>query len=182
MTRDQNQSVVLVAWPGPATPDVDRVPMMLLKEILNGQSGRLFDSLRNKRSLCYNTGTMSTAGFGQGMFLGYVLTAPESEQQALEALITVLREMAADPAGEGEFERARAKLLGNLLISNQANSARVSRTDRDLILGRNANDLESLLQHITSCRPEEVQTLAGKLFDRKGRFQVILGPEGSKSK
>ncbi|MBU8871119.1 MAG: insulinase family protein [Gemmatimonadales bacterium] len=176
ITREQNQSVVLVAWPGPATPNEDRVPLMLLKEILNGQSGRLFDSLRNKQSLCYNTGTMSTAGFGQGMFLGYVLTAPESEQQALGALIEVLQGLAAGPAELAEFERARAKLLGNLLISSQANSARVSRTDRDFIHGRGTNNLDKLLRHIETCQPEEVQTVAEKIFGREGRFQVILGP------
>ena len=61
MTRQQNQSVVLVAWPGPMDTETDRVPLMLLKEVLNGQSGRLFETLRNRQSLCYNTGTMSTA-------------------------------------------------------------------------------------------------------------------------
>ena len=56
-----------------------------MKEVLNGQSGRLFESLRNRRSLCYNTGTLSTSGFGQGMFVGYVLTAPESAAEARQA-------------------------------------------------------------------------------------------------
>ena len=101
--RQQNQSVVLTAWPGPATPDEDRVPLLLLKEILNGQSGRLFEHLRNRNSLCYNTGAINTAGFGQGMFLGYVLTAPESQQEALEALVQVLRSAADDPARGGEI-------------------------------------------------------------------------------
>jgi zinc protease len=176
ISREQNQSVVLAAWPGPATPDVDRVPLILLKEILNGQSGRLFDALRNKRSLCYNTGTISTAGYGQGMFVGYVLTAPESEEAALDELLAVLRGMASNPAHGEEFERARAKLLGNLTISSQANSSRVSRTDRDLIYGRGANDLDGLLQSISACTPGEIQALAGKLFAGENRFQVVLGP------
>ena len=176
LCRDQNQSVVLAAWPGPSTPDEDRVPMTLLKEVLNGQSGRLFDYLRNKHSLCYSTGTMSTSGFGQGMFLGYVMTAPESEEQALEAMIKVLKGMSDDPAHGAEFERARTKLLGNLLISSQANSARVSRTDRDLVLGRGPNDLDKLLADIATCTPEEVQALASKMFDPGSRFQVVLGP------
>ena len=95
---------------------------MMLKEVLNGQSGRLFESLRNRRSLCYNTGTLSTAGFGQGMFLGYVLTAPETENEARDALVDELAEHDRNRwSPTVEFERARAKLLGNLLIGAQSN-------------------------------------------------------------
>ncbi len=71
---------------------------MLLKEVLNGQSGRLFETLRNRQSLCYNTGVMSTAGFGQGLFMGYVLTAPDTEIQARDALVAP-DEAAGDPDG-----------------------------------------------------------------------------------
>lgn len=174
--RDQNQSVVLAAWPGPRTPDEDRVALMLLKEILNGQSGRLFEQLRNRRSLCYNTGSIHTAGFAQGMFLGYVMTAPETERAALEALVATLRGAAEDPAGGEEFERARAKLLGNLMISNQSNSSRVARTDRGMLLGRDANDLEWLVRRIGACRPDEVAAVADRMIDPRGRFEVVLGP------
>ncbi len=176
MTRQQNQSIVLAAWPGPETPDQDRVPYLMLKELLNGQSGRLFEELRNRRSLCYNTGVLHTAGFAQGMFLGYVMTSPDTEQAALEELVRTLRGMAESPAGTEEFERARAKLLGNLVISNQSNSARAARSDRGLLLGRGANDLEMLLDAVAECTADQVTALADRIFDAEHRFQVVLGP------
>ena len=176
VTKKQNQSVVLVAWPGPLTPAENRVPLMLLKEVLNGQSGRLFESLRNQRSLCYNTGTLSTAGFGQGMFMGYVMTAPETENEAREALVAELCGMTDKPVPEVEFERARAKLLGNLLISAQSNGSRVGRTLRDRVYGRDPNDLEQLIEAIATCTTAEVRDVAAGTIDPERRFEVTLGP------
>jgi zinc protease len=177
MQRKQNQSVVLVAWPGPRSPHEDRVPLMLLKEILNGQSGRLFESLRNRRSLCYNTGSLSTAGFGQGMFMGYVLTAPESEQQARDALVEELVGMTATVTEAEEFAKARAKLLGNLVIQAQSNGSRIGRSLRDRIYGRDANDLDDLVGRIAACTPDEVLAVAARMIDPDSRFEVILGPQ-----
>ena len=176
LDKDQNQSVVLIGWPGPETPDQGRIPLMMLKEILNGQAGRLFESLRNRRSLCYNTGTLSTAGFGQGMFLAYVLTSPETEEDAHNALLEELALMIREPADRQEFERARAKLIGSLLISAQSNSSRVVRTGQDLLFGRPANDLPRVVEMIRTCTPQDVQEAARNLITPDRRFEVAIGP------
>jgi zinc protease len=174
--RKQNQTVVLCAWPGPRSTDEERVPLMLLRELLNGQSGRLFEQLRNRRSLCYNTGILGTAGFGQGMLVGYVLTAPETAAEARDALVAELAGMAVAPAGGAEFERARKQLLGNLRISSQSNGARVGRTLRDRVYGRGANDLESLVAAVGACTPADVVRAAAAFIDPDRRFEVTLGP------
>jgi zinc protease len=174
--KKQNQSVVLVAWPGPRTPAENRVPVIMLKEVLNGQSGRLFESLRNRRSLCYNTGTLSTAGFGQGIFMGYVLTAPDTEEAARDALVAELQGLTETLVPAEEFERARAKLLGNLLIGAQSNGARVGRSLRDRVYGRDPNDLVQLLEAVTACTAEQVRGVAETMIDPDNRFEVTLGP------
>ena len=176
MTRQQNQSVVLVAWPGPPDTETDRVPLMLLKEVLNGQSGRLFETLRNRQSLCYNTGTMSTAGFGQGLFMGYVLTAPDTAEQARQALVGEILGLRDGLVADADFERARAELLGHMLIASQSNSARTSRAARDRIYGRGANDLPKLIELVRACRPAEVREVAERMFTAADRYEVLLGP------
>jgi len=175
--RQQNQSVVLTAWPGPRDSEEHRVPLMMLREILNGQSGRLFEQLRNRRSLCYNTGVLGTAGFGQGMLVGYVLTAPETADQAREALVAELAKAAVGEADREEFERARTQLLGGLVISSQSNGSRVGRTLRDRVYGRSANNLEELVQAVRQCTPGQVREAAAAIVDPDNRFDVLLGPD-----
>lgn len=177
MERQQNQSVVLVAWPGPKDTETDRVPLMLLKEVLNGQSGRLFENLRNRQSLCYNTGLMSTAGFGQGMILGYVLTAPDTAEQARLAMVEQIIGLQNEKVTEAEFEMARAELLGHMLISSQSNASRVSRASRDRMYGRQPDDLDQVIQQVRACTTSEIRDVAQRMFTADSRFEVLLGPK-----
>ncbi|MFN2370710.1 MAG: M16 family metallopeptidase, partial [Candidatus Krumholzibacteriia bacterium] len=176
IVRRQNQAVLLVGWPGPRDADDRRVPLMLLREVLNGQSGRLFEALRNRCSLCYNTGLASTSGFGQGMLLGYVLTAPDTAQQAGELLVQQIGALRDEPVPAAEFARARTQLLGSLLIGTQGNAARTARAARARAYGRPTDDLEQVVAAIASCTPTQVQEAAAALVMPEARFEVLLGP------
>ena len=76
----------------------------------------------------------------------------------------------------GEFERARTKLIGNLLISSQANSSRVRRALRDRIYGRPANAFTELVEQIRRCTPDQVMAVAARLLDPDNRFEGRTGP------
>ncbi len=176
LQRQIAQCVLLLGWPGPRDPNEDRPARILFKEVLNGQSGRLFEELRNKRSLCYNTGVMTTAGFGQGMFLGYVLTAPDAEAEARTAMLAELARMVEVAVPVAELDRARAKIIGNLLIAGQSNYAKVSRTARNRVYGRELDDLKQLVQSLRECTPADIQAVAAKLVSPLNRFEVVVGP------
>jgi zinc protease len=177
LVRAQNQAVVLLGWPGPRSEGDDRVPLMLLRQVMGGQSGRLFEQLRNRRSLCYNAGLVSTAGFGQGLVVGYVLTAPATAEDARAALLTELLLVAREPVPADEWERARTELLGSLLIGSQANTARVARAQRDVMYGRDANDLAGLVERIGACAPDDVLAAAARYLRPESAVAVTLGPE-----
>jgi len=177
LARQMNQSVLFAAWPGPPDPETDRPALLLLQELLNGQSGRLFEALRNRRSLCYNTGLLTTSGFGQGMLAAYVLTEPDTVDEARSVLLAQLLDLAETPIPAAEFERARAKLVGNLLISTQANVARMARCAIDVLYGRGVNHTDELLEQVGACTPDEVCKTAGRYLTPAGHFEVELGPK-----
>jgi len=176
LERDVRQSVVLTAWPGPADPDTDRAALALLQSLLNGQSGRLFVELRNARSLCYASGVMITRGFAPGMIAGYVLTDPNHEDEAATALVDELGRMAHEIVGSEEFERARVRLLGNMLISLQSNNARVSRCASDVLYGRAPNNMAYYLEEIRKLQPAQVRDTAARYLGSEDRFEVRVGP------
>ncbi len=176
--RQQNQSVVLLGWHGAPNAEAHRVPLLMLREVLNGQSGRLFDQLRNRRSLCYNTGLLGTAGRSRGMLLGYVLTAPDTTEAAREAMLVEIGKMVAERVPTPEFERARTKLLGNLLISDQTQAARTGRRAGDLILERPQPGLQPLLKDIGGVTPDQVRDAAATYLRDDAYRVVILGPQG----
>ena len=112
------------------------------------------------------------------MIVGYVLTEPARAEEARDALLQELTGLIAEPATSEEFQRARTKLQGHLLISAQAQSARVRRAMRDRLYGRSANDLPDLVARIQACQSDEIATAARRWFDPARYFEVILGPDG----
>ncbi|HPF36661.1 MAG TPA: pitrilysin family protein [Candidatus Krumholzibacteria bacterium] len=176
LPKDVRQSVVLTAWRGPDGPNSDRAALALIQTLLNGQSGRLFAELRNTRSLCYASGMMVARGLAPGMLAGYVLTSPEKEAEAADALAAEIRALAHAPAPAEEFERARARLVGTLLISMQSNNARVSRCAADVLYGRAPNNLAFYLDEIRRLTPESVAETAGRYLGCDDRHEIIVGP------
>ena len=176
ITRDVRQSVVLCVWHGPLTPNDDRASLALLQQLLNGQSGRLFESLRNQRSLCFATGLQSAQGFAPGMLVGYVLTDPATEDEAATAMISELRRIADKQVPDDEFARARSQLVGNMLISRQSNSARVSRCAADVLYGRPPNNLAHFLREIRALTPMRIRETAARYLGRDEVLSVVLGP------
>ncbi|MBK9473894.1 MAG: insulinase family protein [bacterium] len=176
MTRAQNQSVVLLGWPGPFADSDDRVPLMLLRQVLNGQSGRLFERLRNRRSLCYNAGVVGTSGFGQGVLVGYVLTAPETADQARDALRQEMISLAESPVPAEEWERARSELAGGLVIGSQSNASRVSRAQRDIMYGRGTEELSDLVAQVRACTAAELLDAAARYLHADLGVDVTIGP------
>ena len=176
ITRKTRQSVVLGAWRGPDGPNSNRAALALLQSLLNGQSGRLFEALRNRRSLCYATGLQAARGFAPGMIIAYVLTDPATEEAAAAALIEELERVAAEPAPREEFERARARLVGNLLIARQSNGARVGRCAVDVLYNRPPNNQAHYVHEIGLQTPEDVRATAERYLQGNRRWEVVLGP------
>ena len=176
LVRDVRQSVVLQAWRGPEGPNTDRAALALLQKLLNGQSGRLFEALRNRRSLCYATGLQAARGFAPGMIAAYVMTDPAQEEEAAAALRRELHMLAGEVTPREEFERARAQLVGNLLIARQSNSARVSRCANDVLYGRAPNNLAHYLKEIRALTPEDIRNTAARYLGGTEALSVRLGP------
>ena len=117
-------------------------------------------------------------GFSAGSVASPVLSALVAARGLEEA--TAAWEGGASPTlappAADELRRARAKLIGNLLIANQSNSSRVARCIGDQIYGRSANDLPRLIAAIGACEPEAIRSVAERYFDPDRRYEVVVGP------
>ena len=136
----------------------------------------VIERLRNRRSLCYNAGVVGTSGFGQGLLVGYVLTAPETADQARDALRQEMISLAESPVPAEEWERARSELAGGLVIGSQANASRVSRAQRDIMYGRGTEELSDLVAQVRACAASELRDAAAKYLHADVGVDVTIGP------
>jgi predicted Zn-dependent peptidase len=85
-------------------------------------SSRLFVELRERRGLSYSTGVLTTYRTGPALFLPYLGTAPANAEAAVAGVLAEVDRLRRDPVEERELARAKAWLLGNLVMDRRTSA------------------------------------------------------------
>ena len=104
--------------------------------------GRLFEALRDRRSLAYTVLAASLQRRHAGALVTYIATSPEREDEAREQLLLELGVFAREPVSLQEHERAVNYLAGQALVSRQSTSAMLGELVDAWLLGGSLDDIE----------------------------------------
>lgn len=120
----RKQAFVLVGYEGLTREDPGLPALQLLNAILAGQGGRLFKSLREERSLAYSVSATHSAMRYGGDFMGWIETGAEKIDAAVDGLRECFADLARDGVSTSEWERARARMVGQRQVGFQRQLAR----------------------------------------------------------
>lgn len=120
----QHQAQVAMYGRGHAI-DLSRRGLQIASTLLNGQAGRLFLDLRERRALAYDVWAANFEGLDGGSFGVGMSTRPETADEGEAALLAALEDLATNPPTPEELARAKAVLDGERVMSQQRLGARV---------------------------------------------------------
>ena len=117
----------------------DRYPLMVLQQILNGFSGRLFTDLRTKRGLTYSSVCVVDFNEYAGYFQVRVLTDPhrlvqDDHSGVLPVLVHMIKELQKKGVTAEEVRHAKGGLKGTYLLNLQSNDAIATYNGSQIIL------------------------------------------------
>src|SRR4051812_21873712 len=160
--------------------DPDRFPMLLLSMLLGGgMSSRLFQRVREELGLAYAVYTYQSFHADSGMHGVYVATAPDSANDALDAIRTELRAVVDHGMPADEIAMGRQQLKGQVTLSLESVSSRMYRAASVELYGEPYRSLDDLLALIDAISDEDVTRVARDYFD-PDRFTVLsLGPKAA---
>jgi zinc protease len=120
-------------------PSPDRYPLMVLQQILNGFSGRLFTALRTKRGLTYSSVCNVDFNEHAGYLQIRVLTDPkrliqENCDGVLPVLVHMIEELQKKGVTAEEVRHAKGGLKGSYLLNLQSNDAIATYNGSQIIL------------------------------------------------
>jgi zinc protease len=122
-SRAKQQTALALAFPAGPYASADRFPLTVAGALLSGLAGRLFDELREKRSLAYTVAAVPWLAQWSGAVLCYIATSPAREDEAREAMLVELARLYEDPPSVVELERARNYAAGVIEIGAQSAAA-----------------------------------------------------------
>jgi zinc protease len=121
--RDKAQAALAMAFPGPSRRDADHAAAQVWGAVASGLGGRLFEALRDRRSLAYTVVATAWQKARGGALLTYIATSPEREEEAREQMLVELQRFANEPVAEGELRQAVNYLAGQAEVSRQNGGA-----------------------------------------------------------
>ncbi|WP_129360611.1 MULTISPECIES: M16 family metallopeptidase [Micrococcaceae] len=165
--RPFEQANVILGTTGLIAGSQQRFAMSVLNACLGGgMSSRLFQEIREKRGLAYNTfsfgGSYSDAGYF-GMYAG---CTADKAPVVVDLMRAELDRLADKGLQETELNKVTGQLSGATVLGSEDAGSRMSRLGRSELDTGHFTDLDELHDNIRAVTAQEVQSLAGELAAR----------------
>jgi zinc protease len=172
--RSKAQTALTMVFPGPSRSAVDRHAAEVLTAVASGLGGRLFDALREKRSLAYSVLMSSWQRMGAGALVTYIATSPDREEEARSAMLEELHRLTVDLVAPDELERAVNYLSGQAVVHRQTAGAVASEIVDAWLLGTGLDELIDPAAPYRAVTRESVRDVAARYLDHGWRAEGVV--------
>jgi predicted Zn-dependent peptidase len=176
--RKIEQAHICIGTNGLSRQDPDRFAFGIVNTALGGGlSSRLFQEIREKRSLAYSVYSYHSMFAEAGLFCAYAGTAPAHAKEVLDLVRRELDDVAEGGLTEVEFERARGHMKGSLALSLEEPSGRMSRLGKSEISHGEILTVNQILRRIEAATLEDAHRAAERVLGQPAAL-TVLGPLG----
>lgn len=176
--KDIAQTHMVLGAQGIAFGDTRRYAFALLDMLIGGgMSSRLFQKVREELGLAYSVQTFSSSYADAGAHGVYLASAPDTAQDALDAVRDVLRDVAANGLSEADLAAGKRQLRGQLVLSMEGVSSRMYRAALTALYGEPYRSIDELKALVDAIDLEQVREVAHEFFDPDRQILVSLGPK-----
>lgn len=181
--KEVEQNHLCLAFPALPYNHPKRFSLHLLSAILgDGMSSRMFQEIREKQGLCYNTYTFGITHMDTGLLCLYAALSPEMENRAIAAICTLIRTLVQDGVSQQELDRVREQSKSNLFLGMESVTARMSHLARSTLCSGRVLSEEEQLAGYDAVTCEDIAALAREIFDFSQCSLSVVGQVGKKAR
>ena len=141
-----------------------------------------FQQVREQKGLCYSIYSYGTCHDNTGYFGVYTALGRETEGQALDTILAVIREPTEHGVTQAELDRAREQSKANVLMGLESTQSHMSSLGRGELLQGEVLDEDAIIAAYDAVTRADVQALAGELFRfENASLSAVEGQEGIKA-
>jgi zinc protease len=168
-SRQKKQTALALAFPSATRRDDARYAASLISGVASGLGGRFFDELRDRRSLAYTVHAHSAERRLAGMFIAYIATSPDKEQEARDGLLREFAKLRDAEVTAEELAQVKAYAIGTHAIRQQSGGAVLADLLDAWLVGTGLEELDEYEDRVRRVTAREMQALAQRYFD-EGRL------------
>jgi zinc protease len=174
--RGKQQAHIVIGFQGTMYRSPDRHAMAVLNNILAGQGGRLFRTLRDRMSLAYTVSSVNQEGIEPGHLAVYIGTEPGKIDTAIAAIrkeLFAIREKLVD---KEELARSKQYLAGVYELDLQRNGARAGIHAFNHLYRLGPESVAEYPQEIMKVTAEDVLRVARRSIQPDEAITAIVKP------
>jgi zinc protease len=174
--QPRQQAIVFQAFPGPGLLAADYHVSEVADELFSGMSSRLFERVREEKSLAYFVRSSRIVGLDQAMFYFYAGTSPQRYEEVIAELNLEIARVQQGGVTPEELQRCQTRLKAGKRMGMQTNSARAMQAALNAVYGLPINDWRTYDARIDAVTLAAVQAFAQKYFQPDRRVQLVVKP------
>jgi zinc protease len=167
-----------MVFPGVDRRHPDRAAAQVWAAVASGLGGRLFEALRDRRSLAYTVVASAWLKARAGALVSYIATSPEREEEAREEMLRELERFTREPVSEGELRQAISYLAGQAEVSRQSGAAVAGEMLEAWIAGTGLGELADPAAAYRAVTAEDVLRVAAASLDPASRVEGVVRGRG----
>ncbi|MEO8090499.1 MAG: pitrilysin family protein [Gemmatimonadales bacterium] len=176
--REKQQAALALAFPGPSRRDADRTAAEIWAAVASGLGGRMFEALRDRRSLAYTVMASSWQRGRGGALITYIATSPEREEEARSAMLEELDRFTREPVTEAELEQAVSYLSGQAEVGRQSGAELAGEILEAWINGNGLGDLNDPAAAYRAVSAGDVLRVAQQCLRQSQRAEGVVRGSG----
>ncbi len=178
LARSFEQVNYVHGYPGIPRGDDRRYAMAVLHTILGGgMSSRLFQEVRERRSLAYSVAAFRSSYSDAGIFGVHAGCAPEKLDQTREVVEAVLHEVATAGIADDEVQSAKNQVKGQMVLDLEDPGMRLMRLGTRALFDEKIIGLNEGLAKVAAVQTRDVCDLAQAVLSAPA-IDVAVGPVG----
>jgi zinc protease len=176
--RNKAQAALAMAFPGPARGDPERAAAEVWAAVASGLGGRMFEALRDRRSLAYTVLASSWQRGRAGALVTYIATSPGREEEARAAMLEELERFTREPVSPQELGQAISYLAGQAEVGRQSGASVAAEMLEAWLIGNGLSDLVDPAAAFLSVSSSDVLRVAERYLRPSEKVEGVVRGTG----
>ncbi|WP_347490876.1 M16 family metallopeptidase [Desulfoscipio sp. XC116] len=175
--KDTEQVHICLGTPGLALDHEKIYVFQIVNTILGGGlSSRLFQEIREQRGLVYSIFSYHSSYHDSGLFCIYTGLSKQNVRAALELIVREIRRIQSNGVTLAELQRAKEQLKGNLLLSLENISTRMSRLGKSQMYLGKVVPPDEIVNRIMAVSDSDIKDLVRAVLKPENFCMASVGP------
>lgn len=175
--KDTEQAHLCLGFDGLPIGDDNIYSLVIMNNVLGGSmSSRLFQEVREKQGLAYAVFSYHSSFQDNGLLTIYAGTGNEQLPQLQDTINKTVDKLISNGLTDKELINSKEQLKGNLMLSLESTSSRMSRNGKNELLLNRHRTLDDMIQEIEAVNHDKIQNVIDSLF-KKSPSSALIAPK-----